>query len=94
MTKLPFLLSALLLSASPAVADDFVYLRCKESADIVITNSTTSKIIDFIEKVDYSLEIGLLSFTRDDIGDKVIEAMKESGLTFKVFKTELGYSRF
>ena len=28
------------------------------------------------------------------VGDKVIEAMKESGLTFKVFKTQLGYSRF
>ena len=28
------------------------------------------------------------------VGDKVIEAMNESGLTFKVFKTQLGYSRF
>ena len=28
------------------------------------------------------------------IGDKVIEAMNESGLTYKVFKTQLGYSRF
>ena len=27
------------------------------------------------------------------VGDKVIEAMKGSGLPFKVFKTELGYSR-
>ena len=27
------------------------------------------------------------------VGDKVIEAMNESGLTFKVFKTQLGYSR-
>ena len=27
------------------------------------------------------------------VGDKVIEAMNESGLTFKVFNTQLGYSR-
>ena len=27
------------------------------------------------------------------VGAKVIEAMNESGLTFKVFKTQLGYSR-
>ena len=27
------------------------------------------------------------------VGDKVIEAMNESGLTFTVFKTQLGYSR-
>tara|TARA_B100001093_G_scaffold385790_1_gene371658 strand:- start:156 stop:548 length:393 start_codon:yes stop_codon:yes gene_type:complete len=26
-------------------------------------------------------------------GDKVIEAMNESGLTYKVFKTQLGFSR-
>ena len=27
------------------------------------------------------------------VGDKVIEVMNESGLTYKVFKTQLGYSR-
>ena len=27
------------------------------------------------------------------VGDKVIEAMNGSGLPFKVFKTQLGYSR-
>ena len=43
--KLPILLTALLLSASPAVANDYLYLRCKKSDDIVITNSATSRII-------------------------------------------------
>jgi len=38
-------LGALLLSASPAVANDYLYLRCKKSDDIVITDSTTSRII-------------------------------------------------
>ena len=27
------------------------------------------------------------------VGDKVIEAMKVTGVPFKVFKTQLGYSR-
>ena len=43
--KLPILLGALLLSASPAVANDYLYLRCKKSDNIVITNSATSRII-------------------------------------------------
>ena len=38
-------LGALLLSASTAVANDLLYLRCKKSDDIVITNSATSRII-------------------------------------------------
>ena len=38
-------LGALLLSASPAFANDYLYLRCKKSDDIVITNSATSRII-------------------------------------------------
>ena len=45
MMKLPILLTALLLSASPAVSKDCLYLRCKKSDDIVITNSATSRII-------------------------------------------------
>ena len=43
--KLPILVTALLLSASPAVANDYLYLRCKKLDDIVITNSATSRII-------------------------------------------------
>ena len=45
MMKLPTLLTALLLSASPAVSEDYLYFRCKKSDDIVITNSATSRII-------------------------------------------------
>ena len=43
--KLQILLGVLLLSASPAVANDYLYLRCKKSDDIVIANSATSIII-------------------------------------------------
>ena len=45
MIKLSFLLGALLLSASPAVSNDYLYLRCKKSDDIVIANSVTSRIV-------------------------------------------------
>ncbi len=61
MMKLPILLSALLLLASPALADDYLYLKCKQSIDMVFNNSTTSKIvedrtIDVIEtvKIDFA----------------------------------------
>jgi len=60
MKYLP-ILGALLLSASPAVADDFLYLRCKQSVDMVITDLTTSKIVEdrtiddiSILKIDFS----------------------------------------
>ncbi len=43
--KLPILFGALLLSASPAISNDYLYLKCKKSDDIVITNPATSRII-------------------------------------------------
>mgnify|MGYP001199403091 FL=1 len=61
--KLPIFLGALLLSASPAVADDYLYLRCKASVDLVNTNSATSKITEdrtiddiAILKVDFKMK--------------------------------------
>ena len=45
MKYLP-LLGSLFLSASPSVADDLLYLRCKLSVDIVGTNSITSEIVE------------------------------------------------
>ena len=60
-------LGALLLSASPAVANDLLYLRCKKSDDIVITNSATSKIIEKRTKDDTSvLKIDLTKKTLTD----------------------------
>ena len=40
------LFGALLLSASPVLADDFVFLKCKYAVDLVTINSTTSEIIE------------------------------------------------
>ena len=37
------------------------------------SDQTTTKIIEFINDVDYTLEFGLLSFTKNDIGDAVID---------------------
>lgn len=62
--KLHALFGALLVSASPAIADEFLYLRCKTSVDLVNTNSTTSKITEdrtmddiSILKVDFKMKI-------------------------------------
>jgi len=62
--KLHALFGALLVSASPAIADDYLYLRCKTSVDLVNTNSTTSKITEdrtmddiSILKVDFKMKI-------------------------------------
>ena len=60
-------LGALLLSASPAVANDLLYLRCRKSDHIVITNSATSNIIDKRTKDDSSiLKIDLTKKTLAD----------------------------
>ena len=44
--KLLPLIGALLLSASPAAAGDYLYLRCKSTAELVTTNTKSSKILD------------------------------------------------
>ena len=52
MNKLPLLLATLLLSASPAVADDFLYLVCKIEGQNTYTN-LVSKDVTEDEYVDY-----------------------------------------
>ena len=61
-------LGALLLSLSPAVANNLLYLRCRKSDHIVITNSATSNIIDKRTKDDSSiLKIDLTKKTLADV---------------------------
>ena len=43
--KLPILLGALLLSASPVLADDYLYLKCEESWEADVLHAHTSKFI-------------------------------------------------
>jgi phosphatidylserine/phosphatidylglycerophosphate/cardiolipin synthase-like enzyme len=47
------------------------------------SDNTTSKILKFIEDVDYTLEFGLLSFTRDDLGNAVINKDNEFGVNVR-----------
>ncbi len=47
------------------------------------SDQTTSKIINMIDNVDYTFEFGLLSFTRDDIGQTVIAKDGEFGVNIR-----------
>lgn len=47
------------------------------------SDNTTSRIIKFIEEVDYTLEFGLLSFTRNDLGDAVVNKDNEFGVNIR-----------
>jgi len=47
------------------------------------SDQTTSHILEAIENVDNTLEFGLLSFTRDDLGQAVIDKDIEFGVTVR-----------
>lgn len=47
------------------------------------TDQTTAKIIKFIDNVDYTMEFGLLSFTKNDIGDAVVNKEAEFGVNIR-----------
>tara|TARA_Y100000746_G_scaffold129904_1_gene111205 strand:- start:664 stop:1155 length:492 start_codon:yes stop_codon:yes gene_type:complete len=55
MKSLP-LLSALLLSASPAVADDFVYLRCETKTQVRAIDAETAQVIRDFEETESTNE--------------------------------------
>ena len=47
------------------------------------SDQTTSRILEFINDVDYTLEFGLLGFTRDDLGLAVIEKDNQFGVNVR-----------
>ena len=47
------------------------------------SDQTTSRILKFINDVDYTLEFGLLGFTRDDLGLAVIEKDNQFGVNIR-----------
>jgi len=47
------------------------------------TDQTTAKIIKFINNVDYTMEFSLLSFTKNDIGDAVVNKEAEFGVNIR-----------
>ena len=61
--KIPILLSALLLSASPAVADDFVYLKCETKTQLRVIDAETAKVIRDFEETE--------SIYEDNISKKI-----------------------
>ena len=50
--KLPLLLSALLLTASPAIADDLVYLSCQTKTQVRVIDAETAKVIRDFEEIE------------------------------------------
>ena len=47
------------------------------------SDRTTSKILDLIKTANQSVEFGLLSFTRDDLGDAIIDQDIQFGVTVR-----------
>ena len=47
------------------------------------SDQTTSRILEFINNVDYTLEFGLLGFTRDDLGLAVIDKDNQFGVNVR-----------
>ena len=47
------------------------------------SDQTTSQINNLIENVDYTLEFGLLSFTRDDLAQTIIDKNAEFGVSVR-----------
>ena len=54
--KLPIILGALLLSSTPAFADDFVYLRCETKTQLRVIDAETAKVIRDFEEVESTNE--------------------------------------
>ena len=47
--KLPLLLTTLLLSASPALADDFVYLKCDALVSAITKQAITNEVLEDVQ---------------------------------------------
>ncbi len=74
--KIPILLGALCLSASPAVADDFLYMVCKIKGSNTSTHLTSLHVLDKKDIEDYlmfkvDLSKSLFRNNRDPEWDRV-----------------------
>jgi phosphatidylserine/phosphatidylglycerophosphate/cardiolipin synthase-like enzyme len=60
------------------------------------SDQTTSHILEFINSVDYTLEFALLEFTRDDVGDAIIDIHNNFGTNVRgiIESTNSQYSEF
>ena len=70
--KLPVLLSFLLLSASPAIADDLIYLKCDVKANETTIQASTNEILekrDLATAGFYKIDTINSRLTSDNSGD-------------------------
>ena len=71
----------------------FVWSEVYKNDDALLAHLANPAVGEYLEAhaelgTDFSVEF------YGTVGDKVIEAMKGTGVPFKVFKTQFGYSRF
>ena len=70
--KLPIIFSALLLSASPAFADDLIYLKCDVKATTTTIQSSTNEVLvkkDLATEGFYKIDTINSRLTSDNSGD-------------------------
>ena len=70
--KLPIIFSALLLSASPAFADDLIYLKCDVKATTTTIQSSTNEVLDkkdLATEEFYKIDTINSRLTSDNSGD-------------------------
>ena len=71
----------------------FVWSEFFKNDDAFLAHLVNPPVVDYLEAHAELIDGDVAIEFYGTVGDKVIEAMKESGLPFIVFKTKLGYSR-
>ena len=100
--KLPLLLSALLLTASPAIADDLVYLSCQTKTQVRAIDAETAKVIrdfeeiestnqDNIRKEIYRIDLKNSQYTHHLHGNRKIDAKIKNGKLMHYSEGARGY---
>ena len=71
----------------------FVWSEVFKNDDAFLAHLVNPPVGDYLEAHSELIDGDVAIEFYGTVGDKVIEAMNGSGLPFKVFKTQLGYSR-
>ena len=84
--KLPLLLTTLLLSATPSLAEDLVYLRCNATAHFKQIDLTEMKVVN--EKIDegvvvlYEIDLNKNLLTDSDDPENPVLVKVQNGMVF------------
>ena len=84
--KLPLLLTTLLLSATPSLAEDLVYLRCNATAHFKQIDLTEMKVVN--EKIDegvvvhYEIDLNKNLLTASDDPENPVLVKVQNGMIF------------